>query len=159
LLKICKLLRLMTLKEHSGMPGELRRAGVADCDAVVRLMQGFYAETGEDPKTAAGVVQRRLAKGRYSIWVDSEPVALAAVTTPFYGTVRVQAAYTLPPLRNRGYAAACVGGVVAQLVRGGLICVLITDRTNAISNHLFRRLGFRAVLVTREYGFIGGPPP
>jgi uncharacterized protein len=69
------------------------------------------------------------------------------------GVVRVQAAYTPPERRNRGYAGACVGGLWKRIGNGGYHCILYTDLGNPISNYVFRRIGYRAVAEALRYRF------
>lgn len=59
---------------------------------------------------------------------------MAAHTRPIERVVRIQAVYTPPPNRGRGYAGACVGALSAQLRNAGNRCVLYTDLANPISN-------------------------
>jgi predicted GNAT family acetyltransferase len=70
------------------------------------------------------------------------------------GVVRVQAAYTPAPLRNRGYGAACVAALSKQVRASGQRCMLYTDLGNPISNAVFRRIGYRCVADGLRYRFV-----
>ncbi|WP_068874048.1 MULTISPECIES: GNAT family N-acetyltransferase [unclassified Phenylobacterium] len=139
-------------------PGKLRRAAPSDGGDVVGLMEGFLAETGEDPVTATGMVGRRLGEGRYLLWEDGGPVTVVGVTPPVFGVVRVQAVFTPQTLRNRGYAAAAVAELSARVLLAGNECVLITNLANPVPNRLFLGLGFQPVLEAVEYRFATAEP-
>jgi predicted GNAT family acetyltransferase len=68
---------------------------------------------------------------------------------------RVQAVYTPPDRRRRGYAGATVGAISRASLDRGLRCVLYTDLSNPVSNSVYRRLGYRAVTEVIRYVFEG----
>ena len=60
--------------------------------------------------------------------------------------IAVNAVYTPPEWRQRGYATACVAGVSEELLaRGYEFCVLYTDLSNPTSNAIYTRIGYRPV--------------
>jgi predicted GNAT family acetyltransferase len=130
--------------------GRLRKATRDDRDLVVSWLRGFYADVGEaggsDPEE---VVDRR----SYWLWDAGEPVSMAGASAPVEGVARVYAVYTPPEKRNGGYAAACVGELSRQLLAAGQRCMLYTDLANAVSNSIYRRLGYRAVAEVLRYRF------
>lgn len=78
---------------------------------------------------------------------------MAANSEPLEGVVRVQAVYTPPERRNRGYAGACVGDLSGRLRDDGHQCMLYTDLDNPTSNSVYRRIGYRAVAEGLRYRF------
>jgi predicted GNAT family acetyltransferase len=136
--------------QEQRVEGRLRKATRDDRDLLISWMRGFQADTGEvggsDP---AYVVDRR----QFWTWDDGEPVSMAANTEPVEGVVRVQAVYTPPENRNRGYAGACVGELSKLLLAGGHRCMLYTDLGNPTSNSIYRRLGYRSVAEVLRYRF------
>ena len=69
------------------------------------------------------------------------------------GVVRVQLVYTPPEHRNKGYASACVTSLSKQIRDEGYRCILYTDLGNPISNSIYRRMGYRAVVEWIQYRF------
>ena len=78
---------------------------------------------------------------------------MAANSEPVEGVVRMQAVYTPPEKRNRGYAGACVAGLSGRLREAGHHCILYTDLGNPTSNSVYRRIGYRAVAEGLRYRF------
>jgi RimJ/RimL family protein N-acetyltransferase len=128
-------------------PGRARVATTADVDLLVRWIEDFCREAGvaAHPPT---VVEDRLDHGGMTVWDDAsgEPVALAARNRPAAGIVRVGPVFTPAPRRRRGWGAAVTAAATqAALDEGAGAVVLFTDLTNATSNALYRRLGYRPV--------------
>ena len=148
-----RLYELLGAQERAAVSGHLRKAVSDDRDLVVEWMRRYQADIGERGSDPGPVVDRRLPSGRFWLWDDGEPVSLAANSEPVEGVVRVQAAYTPPERRNRGYAGACVGDLSRRIRDCGYRCILYTDLGNPISNSVFRRIGFRAVAEALRYRF------
>ena len=148
-----RLYELLGAQERAAVSGHLRNAVSDDRDLVVEWMRRFQADIGERGSDPESLVDSRLPAGRFWLWDDGEPVSLAANSEPVEGVVRVQAAYTPPERRNRGYAGACVGDLSRRIRDGGYRCILYTDLGNPISNSVFRRIGFRAVAEALRYRF------
>lgn len=147
--RIYELDRVPTLGNASG---HLRRAESADCELILAWMQGFGADTGE--RCIPGeVITRRVGSGQFWLWEDNGACSVAAHTAPIDGVTRIQAVYTPPPLRCRGYAGACVSALSARLQDAGHRCMLYADLANPVSNKLYRRMGYRAVVECLRYRF------
>lgn len=135
-----------------GVPGGLRRAALSDRTRIGELLRGFQEDTGEarpdDP-----VTDRRIAAGQFWLWEDPPALSMAALTPPILGVCRVQAVYTPPEWRNRGYAGAGVARLSAQTLESGHRCILYTDLGNPISNSVYRRIGYRPVAECLRYSF------
>jgi uncharacterized protein len=141
----------------SGVPGRLRAAETADRDLLVDWLRGFNTDAGGigagDPAT---IVDRRLPAGDFWIWDeggDRGPVSLAAHSEPVCSVRRIQAVYTPPDRRGHGYASACVAALSARILDAGQRCILYTDLANPTSNHVYRRIGYRAVAEGLRYEF------
>ena len=129
-------------------PGQVRYAGAADRDLLVGWLLAFHDEIGERrPENPAGQIDDRLAHGGVLLWEDGgRPGAMVVSSPPEAGMVRVQAVYTPPALRGRGYAGAATAAAGrAALDRGVRDVVLYTDLANPTSNGLYQRLGYRPV--------------
>ena len=148
-----RIYELLEVQERAAVSGHLRKAVPDDRDLVVAWMHRFQADIGERGSDPEPAVDRRLPAGRFWLWDDGEPMSMAANSEPVEGVVRVQAAYTPPERRNRGYAGACVGALSKQIRDGGYRCILYTDLGNPISNSVFRRIGYRAAAEALRYRF------
>jgi uncharacterized protein len=116
-------------------------------------MRGFYADVDQGVGGFEPVVERRLAAGLFWLWEDGEPTAMVANAKPVEGVVRLQAVYTPPDRRNRGYAGACVGDLSRRMRDEGHRCMLYTDLGNPTSNSVYRRIGYNAVAEALRYRF------
>ena len=133
--------------------GHIRQASLDDLDLVLPWMRDFFAEIGEDERDLELMMERRLEAGHFWLWEDGGPVSIAANSEPVEGVIRVQAVYTPPERRNRGYAGACVAGLSGRMQEAGHRCVLYTDLGNPTSNSVYRRIGYRAVAEGLRYRF------
>jgi Acetyltransferase (GNAT) family len=144
-----RLFRLEELVPPSpGPPGAARVAGVADRDLLVSWHEAFRAEVGGIAGSSIpGAVDDRISHGGMTLWeADGVPVAMAGVTRPSLGMIRVGPVYTPPDQRRRGYAAAATAAVSRSALAAGIEqVVLFTDLDNPTSNALYLRLGFRPV--------------
>jgi len=92
------------------------------------------------------IAERRLAAGEVFLWCDPEPRTMAGSARPTKRAVAVNAVYTPPEWRRRGYASACVAELSRLLLRRGFeFCVLYTDLENPTSNAIYTRIGYRPV--------------
>lgn len=132
--------------------GRLRCAAAADCELILDWMRGFGVDTGERC-VPEEVITRRVASGQFWLWEDNGACSVAAHTSPVCGVTRIQAVYTPPPLRCRGYAGACVSALSARLQDAGHRCILYADLANPDSNKLYRRMGYRAAVECLRYRF------
>lgn len=133
--------------------GGCRRAALADRLLLENWMDGFSGDTGHAGGNAVGIIDRLLPTGQFWLWEDGEPRSVAAHSDPVAGATRIQAVYTPKEHREHGYAAACVAHLSRRLLRQGLRCLLYTNLANPISNSVYRRIGYRAVIETIRYGF------
>jgi uncharacterized protein len=129
-------------------PGALRPARDADLPLVAEWMVAFEREAMGDvdvewKRTSAA---RRLAAGELYLWEDGEPRSMAASARPTRRTIAVNAVYTPPEHRGRGYATACVARLGERLLAAGRRqCVLFTDLANPTSNAIYARIGYRGI--------------
>ena len=133
--------------------GCMRQASLDDLDLVLPWMRDFLVEIGEDARELAPTMERRLEAGHFWVWENGESVSMAANSEPVEGVIRVQAVYTPPERRNRGYAGACVAGLSGRMQEAGHRCILYTDLGNPTSNSVYRRIGYSAVGEGLRYRF------
>jgi len=132
--------RLHLLTEVRDVPlasGVLRVAAAADVELVAEWMAAFEREAHLDmaPGATRDAAERRVAAGEIYLWVDGEPRSMAGRARPTSRGIAVNAVYTPPEWRGRGYATSCVAQVSARLLdEGRSFCVLFTDLANPTSN-------------------------
>ncbi|MZD10265.1 GNAT family N-acetyltransferase [Streptomyces sp. SID5785] len=159
-----RLYRLDALTPPDPAPsGRPRRAGPGDRE----LLVDWFVRFAEDTRLEAGGVSReqaeqwvdgRLGYGGVLLWEaeDGTPLAMAGVTRPAAGSVRVAPVYTPPTLRGRGYGGAVTAEISRAAREAGTPEVLLfTDLANPTSNGLYQRLGYRPL---RDFAVWGLTP-
>jgi hypothetical protein len=155
-------LRIYELREVRpvvGVPGTMRRATEADRSLLTEWLTAFQREAmgDENPAGIERVVTRSLTSSarRLYLWEDGRPVSMAGSTGPTPNGIRVNAVYTPPEQRRRGYAGACVAALSQLLLdQGRTFCFLFTDLANPTSNHIYQKIGYAPVCDVDEYHFI-----
>ena len=151
------LYRLGTLEPPSGVPGKVRLSADDDGELVVDWLDAFFADAFDIPsdREARRGYLREIAhaRGRILVWtVDDVPVSMARLHAPSAGMTRVGPVYTPLEHRGRGYAAAVTSAAAEDAIgRGVRDVVLFADVNNAVSNGVYRRIGFEPV--TRHVRF------
>ena len=153
------LYRLDELSAPGGVVGAARLAGDADDELLVGWLDAFFAEAFGVPShpEASREALRSFAgaAGHMVVWtVDGVPVAMARVQAPAVGMSRIGPVYAPPDSRGHGYGAAVTAAAVRHAKRrGAREVVLFADVANAVSNRLYRRLGFVSVVENVQYAF------
>jgi GNAT superfamily N-acetyltransferase len=128
--------------------GVLRVARASDVPLIANWMIEFDREAlGEDPGGEARErAERRVRAGEMFVWVDGEPRSMAAHTRRTTHGIAINAVYTPPGWRGRGYATGCVATLSARLLdEGRKFCVLFTNLANPTSNAIYTRIGYRGI--------------
>lgn len=131
--------------------GRLRTATEADRPLLVAWLTAFSAEVGQLTGAPEDTADELLSYGGAVFWeAGGKLVAMAAVTRPVMGTVRITMMYTPPEHRHNGYAVAVTLAVShSELARGASEVVIITDsnRPHRQAAQLgYELIGERAVL-------------
>jgi len=141
------------------VPGQAREATAGDRDLLIAWADAFTAEASpHNPRVDnSRPIDARLALGGGLLWLwedGAEPVAMAWITPPVADMARINAVYTPPERRGRGYASGCVAAA-SRHVQTALAstCMLYTDLANPTSNKIYQALGYRAVADVREWVF------
>lgn len=150
-----RLYEVRELRPPAGVSGALSQATAADRELLIAWLAGFNADTGQGgPDRDLGeYAGRRLAAGQVWFWRDGPPASLSVLSASVAGVSRIQAVYTPPELRCRGYAAAGVAELSGRVLAEGRRCILYTDLGNPTSNSVYRRIGYRAVAEVLRYRF------
>ena len=140
--------KLTEVSPYPAASGSLRVATEADLDLVTGWVDAFEEEAlaAVLPQSLKGVAERRIAKREVYLWCDPEPRTMAGSARPTRRAIAVNAVYTPPEWRRRGYATACVAELSRSLLgRGFEFCVLYTDLANPTSNAIYTRIGYEPV--------------
>ncbi|MFW5690861.1 MAG: GNAT family N-acetyltransferase [Chloroflexota bacterium] len=143
-------------------PGSMRPADESDRSLLVDWMVAFGEITPEGPPPRAEAEQNvdrfldrdNADRGLYLWEVDGQPVAMAGHSGPTPSGMRVNAVYTPPDLRGRGYASALVAALSEHLLASGRrFCFLYTDLSNPTSNSIYQKIGYQPVIDVVLYKF------
>ncbi|MHB8508123.1 MAG: GNAT family N-acetyltransferase [Candidatus Dormibacteria bacterium] len=141
------------------VPGRILTATESDQDLVLEWFLAFTAEAIGDHEPVEGQaaqVLRMLNVGAVSLWVDEQPVAMAAAREFGDGVARIGPVYTVPRARRQGYGGAVTAAVSQQMLDNGCArCMLFTDLRNPTSNHVYQQLGYTPVADFHEFWFTG----
>jgi predicted GNAT family acetyltransferase len=153
------LYRLDELRAPSATAGAPRFAGDGDRELLVEWLDAFFIEAfgaASNPSACRDVLRDVVhSGGRVVLWtVDGAPVAMARVHGSLLGMSRIGPVYTPPERRGNGYGATVTAEAVRHAQRDGARdVVLFADVANAVSNGIYRRLGFVSVAEHVQYAF------
>ena len=153
--------RVYELREvrYSGAtPGRLRVADEGDLDLLVEWMLCFNRDVGmhsHPMDVLRPQVTQRIARQGLYIWEDGgQPMSVAGPSRPTAHGMTINAVYTPPELRDRGYSTACVAALSQLMLDTGKeFCTLFADKTNPTSNSIYQRIGYDPVGSFTEYAF------
>jgi hypothetical protein len=133
--------------------GALRRAAPQDVDRADRWLDAFAREAGITLPSMP-LAERLIRDGRLYIWQDGAPRSMLASTRETPNGASINAVYTPPEFRGRGYATIAVAALSRRLLEAGHgFCSLYTDLANPTSNALYQRVGYRPVADAIEIAF------
>ena len=153
--------RLDRVNEIELGPGELVPAADEHLDLVADWMVAFSEVTHErlGRDDALENARRKIDAASLYLWQDGEPVSMAWRARPTKTGIVVSGVYTPPACRNRGYATACVASLSQLLLdEGYAYCALYADLANPVSNHIYRKMGYRPVRASIVYDFCPAEP-
>ena len=127
--------------------GRLRLFELGEVELLCDWLQRFSIDAGLPPAPIVReTVEQRMADGRAFLWDDDGPVSMALRSRDTRKAGSINAVYTPPELRGRGYASACVAALSQQILDDGKsVCCLFTDAANPTSNGIYRSIGYRPV--------------
>jgi uncharacterized protein len=152
-----RIYQLEQVKMPQGVSGELRPAEAEHRELLIQWLMAFENEAIEENddaemqrSTAERMVDQKLTSPLHTntlyLWHDPEPVAMVACAGPTPNGIRVNAVYTPPEHRRRGYASAATAAL-SEILReqGRKFCFLYTDLGNSTSNHIYQEIGYTPV--------------
>lgn len=131
--------------------GRLRPAQPTDAPMATEWRSAFAAEVSPHMPPPTDLID---LKGYYFWEVDGTTVtSVCSLPATPHGAV-INAVYTPPALRRRGYATAAVAAASAiMLQQGSKVCFLFTDLANPTSNSIYQRIGYRFIGEFRQIAF------
>jgi len=154
------IMRLDQVNPIQKAPGYCRELTEDDLFFVPYWERAFGQECGveyyEIPAHVTGI-KKRLGKHKHYFWIDTVPVAQAASTRSTENGAVINAVYTPPHYRGKGYATSVVGELSQMLLdRGQKFCCLFADAHNPISCGIYHKLGYVDQCVFEELKFNHG---
>lgn len=143
--------------------GSGRIATEEDFGFVLGWFNDFIDEAMPDEPRDDARLQLRLRRqlrgeGMGMIWVwqvDGKPVAMSANSSPTGSGVRVNAVYTPPQNRARGFASGLVATQSRWLLENRVdFCFLYTDLANPTSNRIYQAIGYEWVAEAASFDFV-----
>ncbi|MCJ1220183.1 GNAT family N-acetyltransferase [Paenibacillus polymyxa] len=131
----------------SGVEGIIRQATSEDVQVVAQLLAGFSKDALDrsvDPTSQISAAKAAIETGNLYLWiVNSMPVSTANIAhrSPRHG--RINAVYTPPTWRKKGFASAIVSGLCSILKNEQLTPMLYADVKNSVSNQVYKNIGFK----------------
>jgi GNAT superfamily N-acetyltransferase len=159
-----RLYRLERVNPVSGVPGVMRPYTPSERELVIDWMLAFEdeinmavqrvtrAEMGE-------ILDRRVSgdprsRGLHLWWADGQPVSMAGHAGATPHSIRINAVYTPPEQRGRGYASALVAALSQEMLDSGYQwTTLYTDLANPTSNRIYQAIGYQPVMDVDMYRF------
>jgi predicted GNAT family acetyltransferase len=131
----------------AGVSGTCRPATEADLELLLQWREAFIRDIGEPARDdGRDETMRSIEQGRKFLWCDPDPVCMVSVAGPTPNGIRVNAVYTPPQHRRRGYGSAATAAVSQRMLEGGRkFCFLYTDLANPTSNKIYRDIGYQHV--------------
>jgi len=129
--------------------GSFRKAKLVELDLAYKWSLSFHKDCiGEKAvnHTVKKDIMKLINNEKLYFWQDTDPVSMACITRPTVNGCTIALVYTPDRFRNKRYGTAVVSKL-SQLIleKGKKFCTLYTDLSNPASNHLYQRIGYKAV--------------
>ena len=154
-----RLYRLGSLRTPNGVTGIARLANGDDRGLVVEWVGLFFDEAFSQVHNDGGeefVDTANRVGHRFVLWdIDGTPVSMAMLRVPAFGVSRIGPVFTPRDLRGHGYGSAVTAAAADLAHRNGTAdVVLFADLANPVSNAIYQRIGFEAVVDSVRIDFV-----
>lgn len=126
--------------------GALRLASMDDHPLMAQWMDAFSQEALGEPADLDGAAKSAdlfIANGHLHIWDCNGPVSIAKAARPMLNGIAINAVYTPPAQRNKGYATSCVASLTKKLLAEHYsFCSLFADLSNPTANSIYAKIGY-----------------
>ena len=151
--------QLETVQPITNAAGKLRLAVESDRQLLTEWGRAFEKEAlgDSEPKSDHQLwFDRHLENQSLFVWQNrvGKIVSMAASGGATPNGIRINAVYTPPEFRGRGYATSCVAEISRQLRDRYKYCFLFTNLANPTSNHIYQKIGFIPMCEIGNYSFI-----
>lgn len=132
--------------EPKSTQGFLRKAVMNDISVISEFLSGFIYDCFG--KKTSSEEQRETAKayiesGNLYVWSNNdEVISMANIAHCARRHARLNAVYTKPYMRGKGFGAMIVSGISKIILNENKIPVLYTDLSNPASNKAYKNVGF-----------------
>ncbi len=135
-----------------------RKARLSDKPTLVKYLKEFMKEALKEEITdekAEEKFEEYMRRGYYVLENKGKIVSQAALLRDIKKGKCVSAVYTPKEERNNGYAYNLVYRISEEALNNGAeYCVLYTDDTNPISNHVYEKIGYERKIDCEDLRFI-----
>ena len=149
--------QLKTVQPITSAAGKLKLAVESDRDLLTGWGRAFEEEAlgDSEPKSDHQLWFNRHIKNKsLFVWQDRVGiVSMAAFGGATPNGIRINAVYTPPEYRGKGYATSCVAEISRQLSDRYKYCFLFTNLANPISNHIYHKIGYIPMCEIGNYSF------
>lgn len=112
----------------------VKRLGIEDLDDIFRSFGGDWR----------GRVKREIERGFfYGAYEDGLLASIAACSEYIEDLAIIRGVYTVPSLRNRGFAASATSALVRELLDLGMEVILWVARDNLPARRVYEKIGFQ----------------
>ena len=146
------LLELDTLRTNTTTVDGLRRATVADLEAIVDVNAAMACdESGinpldRDPDGFRARNARRIGKGRVWVWIEDQRLLYKTdVVAETSQVVYLEGVYVDPNHRNRGYGLRCLTQLAGSLLKQTETICLTVNEKNAGTQRFYKKAGYKLV--------------
>ncbi len=134
------------LKKPINANGTMLRATSEHVGTVAEFLAGFSEGAYGvivDPASQIPAAEGIIETGNIFLWfVENQPVSMANIAHRSPRHARINAVYTPPLFRKKGYASAIVAGLCSLVEAERLAPMLYADLKNPESNKVYRNIGF-----------------
>lgn len=146
------LLELDALRTDTAAVDGLRRATVADLEAIVNVNAAMaYDESGinpldRDPDGFRARQARRIGKGRVWVWIEDQRLLYKTdVVAETSQAVYLEGVYVDPEHRTRGYGLRCLSQLASSLLQQSETICLTVNEKNPGTQRFYKKAGYKLV--------------
>jgi len=154
-------LRLHELTKVNNVPniGTIRQANINDLYFLPYWFSDMEKSFGYKKEPISNYIERityQISTNKIFLLEDNNiPVSMVKIDRELITTCSINAVYTPPFFRSKGYATSLVSKA-SQIIldRGFKKAILYTDLANPISNSIYKKIGYIPVLDQKEIEFL-----
>ncbi len=121
-----------------------------DCMEIYECMKQFVIDCNLKATVDPERIKAKL--GEYRILrIDGRIASFDKITPVLENAMKIDCVFTREEYRGKGYAKQVVASTMNEILAKGKTATLNVDRSNQISNRLYKSLGFKKVFSQSEY--------